>query len=516
MFKNLIIAVFSTAVPGIAFAIPCESAVDDSLNGMAWRSVQSSEYGYTICYDGAHQQDIAVAERWMKYTYDTGRTKYRITLPIERRGEELHILFFLVPSPTAYASSSRSTNFTGQRRGIGELHMLTPSSPHFSRSGYVDQTNYFIAVLVHEMMNLIDSDLDGRSGCIDTPEWIKEGLAQFEGYKAIEEQEHRFDWFREYVDSTRRREIVLGRTLADPEGTGPSIMATDRYYASTAILIFMAEKFGEDVHRRFYCRPVSEVLNDEGIGDQTELFNELGEWLKQETAEPPGGGGGSYTPSVACTGRFWFTNDGISFEVLILNNDARPPDHVGFQQQYRPEASRPWTKKSTLSVFSGNASGFSNPLFTSVSSPPFQWRARSCPYRPRTDEACSNWSNVIDWTAASCASTRVGRAGFTDHPLRPGSTPIRTIHFRELQQRIGALRTSEGLPAVQWTDPTLTAGVTLVKRVHLTELREALDAVYDAVGQTRPSYTDPEVTAQATAVKAAHLMELREAVAALE
>ena len=191
MFRNLIITVFSTTVPGIAFAIPCESAVDDSLNGMVWRSVQSSEYGYTVCYDGAYEQDIAVAERWMKYTYerwmkytyDVGRTKYRITLPIERRGEELHVLFFLVPSPTAYASSSRSTNFTGQRRGIGELHMLTPSSPHFSRSGFADQTNYFVAVLVHEMMNLIDSDLDGRNGCIDTPAWIKEGLAQFEGYR---------------------------------------------------------------------------------------------------------------------------------------------------------------------------------------------------------------------------------------------------------------------------------------------------------------------------------------------
>ena len=88
--------------------------------------------------------------------------------------------------------------------------MLTPSSPHFSRSGFADQTNYFVAVLVHEMMNLIDSDLDGRNGCIDTPAWIKEGLAQFEGYKAIEEEEHRFGLHGALLVHRRRRDQLRG------------------------------------------------------------------------------------------------------------------------------------------------------------------------------------------------------------------------------------------------------------------------------------------------------------------
>ena len=41
-----------------------------------------------------------------------------------------------------------------------------------------------------------------------------------------------------------------------------------------------------------------------------------------------------------------------------------------------------------------------------VSSPPFQWRARSCPRQTQTDDMCSDWSNVISWTAASCARTQ--------------------------------------------------------------------------------------------------------------
>ena len=106
-------------------------------------------------------------------------------------------------------------------------------------------------------------------------------------------------------------------------------------------------------------------------------------------------------------------------------------------------------------------------------------------------------------------------AGFTDHPLVPGRTPLRTAHLRELRERIAVLRVREGLPAVEWTDPTLAAGVTPVRSVHLTQLRAALDAVYDAVARPRPSYTDAMV-AGATAVKAVHLMELRGAVLALE
>ena len=200
----------------------------------------------------------------------------------------------------------------------------------------------------------------------------------------------------------------------------------------------------------------------------------------------------------------------------ILNNDRRPTNHQVFRKQHRPDASHQWTTSSNISIVSGDTSGFSTPLFTSVSSPGFQWRARSCPLRVRTDDTCSNWSNIIDWTAASCASTRVGGAKFSDHRLRPGSTPIKAVHFLELRQRIGALRAREDLPPVQWTDPTLTAGLTPVNRVHLTELREALDAVYDAVEQRRPSYADAEVTAQATVIKAVHVMDLREAVAALE
>ena len=50
-------------------------------------------------------------------------------------------------------------------------------------------------------------------------------------------------------------------------------------------------------------------------------------------------------------------------------------------------------------------------------------------------------------------------APFTDHPIVPGETPVRAVHFTELRARVDALRTREGLAAYGWTDPVLTAEV---------------------------------------------------------
>ena len=104
---------------------------------------------------------------------------------------------------------------------------------------------------------------------------------------------------------------------------------------------------------------------------------------------------------------------------------------------------------------------------------------------------------------------------FTDHPIRPGVTPVRTVHFMELRTRIDGLRRAAGLAPFDWTDPVLAAG-TPVRRVHLVELRTALAAAYVAAGRAEPRWTDAAPTAGTTPVRAAHLMELRAAVTAFE
>ena len=105
---------------------------------------------------------------------------------------------------------------------------------------------------------------------------------------------------------------------------------------------------------------------------------------------------------------------------------------------------------------------------------------------------------------------------FTDHPIVPGVTPVKAVHFTELRMRIDSARTAVGLGRFPWTDPVLSAGVTRVRLVHLLELRSALGAAYRAAGRSAPSWTNAVPTAGTTAIRAAHLMELRTAVVALE
>ena len=105
---------------------------------------------------------------------------------------------------------------------------------------------------------------------------------------------------------------------------------------------------------------------------------------------------------------------------------------------------------------------------------------------------------------------------FTDHPIQPGVTPVRAVHYTELRTRIDALRQAADLELFPWTDPVLTAGVTRVRLVHLLDLREALGAAYAAAGRTPPGWTDAAAAGQSMPIRAAHLMELRAAVTALE
>ena len=105
---------------------------------------------------------------------------------------------------------------------------------------------------------------------------------------------------------------------------------------------------------------------------------------------------------------------------------------------------------------------------------------------------------------------------FTDHPIRPGVTPVKAVHFTELRARIDALRRAAGLQAFSWTDKVLRPGLTSVKLVHLRELRAALGDAYIAARRPAPGWTDPAPNPGSSPISAAHLMELRAAVVALE
>ena len=128
-----------------------------------------------------------------------------------------------------------------------------------------------------------------------------------------------------------------------------------------------------------------------------------------------------------------------------------------------------------------------------------------------TDAAGSNTSATLAFRV-----TVRERTAFTDDPIVPGATPIRSVHFTELRERIDLLRTAAELEPFSWTDPILAAGVTPVRLIHLLQLRRALAEAYGASGRPAPTYTDPAPAPGNTMIRAVHLTELRAAVVALQ
>ena len=103
---------------------------------------------------------------------------------------------------------------------------------------------------------------------------------------------------------------------------------------------------------------------------------------------------------------------------------------------------------------------------------------------------------------------------FTDHPIVPGVTPVKAVHFTELRTRIDALRAAVGLGRYPWTDSRLVAGVTPVRGVHMSELRTALAQAYEAAGRT-VGFSIEAIQA-GRGIRAWHINELRRAVETLE
>ena len=523
LLRRLVAAVAIWALPHFTFA-QCESFDSDTTAlGLTPAVITTVGQNFTVCYDPDFADDLALFREWIPKGMELGLQKYGFVGPLTRDGEPADVVVFLPPRPTTRTRRGYIGFTTGRRSDLSngawraELHYLTPSAwgnAPYGGLSYPSAEEYHAHYIVHETMHVVQFGLEDTKE-YEAPKWIWEALAEYDGYLHTTEWNRTEAIYRLFDRSEEKdlpAKIYCCRTL---RGGNSAIVTTDVYYAGAIVMMFLAENFGAEIHRDLFDAPMAELIAGRGnTVDAT--FTQFQTWYPEKLDEIFDVPGTDYTPSMACTGRYWYHSGGISFEVRILNNEERPAAHEVFRQQYRRDASHPWTTDGGARVI-GSTSGFSTPLFTSPSSPPFQWRARSCPAGTETDRACSNWSNIINWTAARCASTRSGTSPtFTDDPLIAGSTPVKAIHFRELRQRIGTLRAQASLLPMKWTDPTLTAGVTPVKRVHLTELWAGLTTVYDAVGKPRPSYTDAEATTRDTPIKAVHVMELRDAVAALE
>jgi len=103
---------------------------------------------------------------------------------------------------------------------------------------------------------------------------------------------------------------------------------------------------------------------------------------------------------------------------------------------------------------------------------------------------------------------------FTDHPLVPGVTVVRALHYSELRSRIAALRSRFGLSGYSYSGAPVTAGI-VIQAQHVLELRAAIAEVYAAAGLPPPAYSG-SAPAIGASVRTTDIAELRAAVIAIE
>ena len=149
---------------------------------------------------------------------------------------------------------------------------MSPSAP-----GYDRDSNHFIKVLTHEMMNTIHYE-SREPPNISPPLWIREGLAEYEGYcSTTPGNEAKLDWLAGYVYEDKLEDIYYGTNLADRT---PTIVSADRYYGSTIVMYFLAVQFGEGIHYELFQRPLNAVLWEHRVTAQW-VFEGLGYWMNE-------------------------------------------------------------------------------------------------------------------------------------------------------------------------------------------------------------------------------------------
>ena len=219
---------------------------------------------------------------------------------------------------------------------------------------------------------------------------------------------------------------------------------------------------------------------------------------------------GAWSDDVDASGNRVFTasdTEAWSIERVIEEHGARTPSWLDSQKSFRA---------ATMLIVDDPAQ--SRNIARELSE---ALRTFSVPGPDGDDDSYNFWEATggrATLTTDGLASESVPRLRqpFTDHPIVPGETPVRAVHFTELRTRIDGLRSAVGLGRFPWTDPVLRASVTRIRIVHLLELRSALAAAYTAAGRSTPSWTDAGAVSGATPIRAAHLMELRAAVVTLE
>lgn len=277
---RLLLVLVGLFLPVSVFA-QCTSEWDTQLNNSNW--VAMSKHDYTICYGSQYGIDADLVEEWVDQSLSIGLEKYGIP-SMTKSGRPLKVTIFLPWSYTSYTRPGMVTNLCCQSRYTdraeyhAEIHYFTPSlwTPPLGGLRYPTGRDYHAHYVVHEMLNLLHYSLE--DGSYRMPSWLREGLAEYDGYFYTTEWNRTvaIDRLVDRVHSQHREEIFCCQTLRAERQT---ISTTSRYYGSAVIVMFLAEKFGEEIHGRFFEDELGELIHRRGL-EVDVVFQEFVAWFE--------------------------------------------------------------------------------------------------------------------------------------------------------------------------------------------------------------------------------------------
>ena len=269
MTHHAILVALFALTPSFALA-QCESLYDEDLGEHTWVRYQDTRY--SICYGVQYDQDAELTRTWVDNAFQIAENKYEVVAPVHRRGYDLNITIFLVPFSTSRANSHTATVTCCSDSMSLEIHIMSPSAPDYGQD-----LDHFIKVLTHEMMNTLHYEAREPPN-ISPPLWIREGLAEYEGYcNTTPANEDKLDWLAKYVYDEKLQDIYYGSNLADRT---PTIVSADRYRGSAVVMYFLAVQFGEKIHHELFQRPLNAVLWEHRVTARW-VFEGLDYWMDE-------------------------------------------------------------------------------------------------------------------------------------------------------------------------------------------------------------------------------------------
>ena len=146
--------------------------------------------------------------------------------------------------------------------------------------------DYHAKNLVHEFTHAGQRVIWGSVNTRPVPQWVSEGLAEYEGMFNATEHNRTvgFDSLVRYVHDEIPDRIFLAKSLGSDQ---LSLTTSDVYFGGALIMKYLADKFGEDIHRRLVRHTHSTF--DEAMAAEfeasdttaTEVFEDLQAWLRE-------------------------------------------------------------------------------------------------------------------------------------------------------------------------------------------------------------------------------------------